>query len=257
MHPIEWLRAIARSEDVPHGDLASEAAAALAALAGEPLGMLPACRRLLDRHPEVGPLWWACARMLCAADGHAEARAIQGDLAADQVGLSLALDLPRDVEVSMVGWSPLAREVAQRRPDLEVGLVHDGGTFADLDGPGADPPDRGHDQRITDLEPDLLHRATGGGSLLLVDGWAAAEAGILANARAREAALAARQDGTEAWAVVGVGRRLPEPLFHAVRRRVAASSDRRLAGADLLTHDDVTRVVEPLVIPCPCPPELL
>jgi len=54
--------------------LAAEAAWALGDLAlyDEP-AVLPACRRLLDRHAGCGPLWWVAARMLTAGDPVAEA----------------------------------------------------------------------------------------------------------------------------------------------------------------------------------------
>jgi hypothetical protein len=54
--------------------LAAEAAWALGDLAlHESSAVLPACRRLLDRHPGCGPLWWVAARMLTAGDPVEEA----------------------------------------------------------------------------------------------------------------------------------------------------------------------------------------
>ncbi|MGO9344311.1 MAG: hypothetical protein ACLP6E_17630 [Acidimicrobiales bacterium] len=74
MHPIEMLRAVARSRRGPPGELAAEAAWGLAALAEEePAAVLPACRRLLERQPACGPLWWLSARVLVAGDPAGEA----------------------------------------------------------------------------------------------------------------------------------------------------------------------------------------
>ena len=74
VHPIEMLRAVARSRMAPPGKLAAEAAWGLGALASEePAAVLPACRRLLERQPGCGPLWWVCARILTAADPAREA----------------------------------------------------------------------------------------------------------------------------------------------------------------------------------------
>src|ERR1700722_7187465 len=68
------LRAVARSRMAPPGELAAEAAWGLAALASEePAAVLPACRRLLERQPGCGPLWWLCARILTAGDPAGEA----------------------------------------------------------------------------------------------------------------------------------------------------------------------------------------
>lgn len=255
---MEWLRAIARSEDVPHDELAREAAAALAALADDRLGMVPACRRLLDRHPEVGPLWWACARMLSCDDPVAEAQAIRRDLDADQVGLSLALDLPNRIDITMVGWSPLAEELARRRPDIKVDLVSNGGvTFAEINGRGPEGPDWDLDGRIIDFQEDELERSIQAGHLLLVEAWAAGDDAYLTQTRMKQATLAAQRSGTEAWLVVGVGRRVPEPMFKVLQRRVADSTDPWLLASEVLGTSQVTRVVEPLGMPCPCPQELL
>ena len=74
MHPIERLRFVARSGWAGSSDLGVEAAYALAELAEqEPAAVLPACRRLLERNPACGPLWWVSARLLCGGDPYAEA----------------------------------------------------------------------------------------------------------------------------------------------------------------------------------------
>jgi hypothetical protein len=74
VHPIERLRYVARAGWAPPALLASEAAWALADLAHhEAHAVLPACRRLLDRHPGCGPLWWVAARVLTAGDPAVEA----------------------------------------------------------------------------------------------------------------------------------------------------------------------------------------
>jgi len=68
------LRAVARSRHAPPGELAAEAAWGLGALASEePAAVLPACRRLLERQPACGPLWWVSARILTAGDPAGEA----------------------------------------------------------------------------------------------------------------------------------------------------------------------------------------
>ena len=65
---------MARAGWAPPAVLAAEAAWALGDLAlHEEPAVLPACRRLLDRHPGCGPLWWVAARMLTAGDAVEEA----------------------------------------------------------------------------------------------------------------------------------------------------------------------------------------
>jgi hypothetical protein len=84
VHPIERLRYVARAGWGAPDVLAAEAAWALADLAErEGPAVLPACRRLLDRHPGCGPMWWVAARMVTAGDPVAEgercADALEGD----------------------------------------------------------------------------------------------------------------------------------------------------------------------------------
>lgn len=168
--------------------------------------------------------------MLAAHDAGSEAWQIESDLAADQAGLSLALDVPDgDITVAVLGGSPLVDELCARRPDLRI-EKHVGGAAFERD-------------------------------LLLVEAWAAGDRASLAPAGAEDAVEAARRAGKEAWLVVGVGRRLPGPLFTALRRRV----DRRVDpgtidfdhGPEQVDTNQFTRIVEPLEIACPCPPELL
>src|ERR1700689_4842391 len=84
MHPIERLRWIAGAEDEPAASLASEAAWTLGELArDEPTAVLTASRRLLDRHPACGPLWWVCAKLAGADDAVEVARGAAVELCSD------------------------------------------------------------------------------------------------------------------------------------------------------------------------------
>ena len=75
MHPIEHLRYVARAAGADPALVASEAAAALAQMAAlDPAGLVPACRRLVERHLTAGPVWWLSARILGADDQRAAAR---------------------------------------------------------------------------------------------------------------------------------------------------------------------------------------
>jgi hypothetical protein len=85
VHPIERLRYVARAGWGAPDVLAAEAAWALADLAErEPQAVLPSCRRLLDRHPSCGPMWWVAARILTAGDPVAEGEFCGDALECDQ-----------------------------------------------------------------------------------------------------------------------------------------------------------------------------
>lgn len=225
MHPIERLRAVARAREVDQSLLAREAASVLGAFAGDPLGLVTACRRLLDRHPSAAALWWTFARLLDAADVRAEAQAVRHELDGDPVATTLSLDLPDRAVVAVVpdvaGGSELASDLLAWRDDLVV--AHDPGALH-LDRP----------------EPRIL----------LAEAGAAGPDRFLAPPGAGDELAAARDAGVAVWLVIDVGRRLPKRLFDALVRRSPGDCEE-------LAFREAERVVEPRRIDCPVPPELL
>src|SRR5687768_16760346 len=103
MHPIERLRHVARADGARPSLLVQEAASALASFGSDPAGMVTACRRLVDRHPAVGPMWWLAARVLCADDPVAEAFRAAGEVEADPTPRVLAARVPMEGAVAVVG----------------------------------------------------------------------------------------------------------------------------------------------------------
>jgi hypothetical protein len=114
VHPIERLRWVARA---PEGDLslvAAEAADALASFADDPAGLVVASRRLIERRPAAGPLWWLASRVLCALDPTFEAMDAAADLERDRTAVALAGDLPGGT-VAIVGWPDQAGAALRMR----------------------------------------------------------------------------------------------------------------------------------------------
>ena len=226
MHPIERLRAVARARDVEQTLLASEAASVLGSLAFDPMSLLTSCRRLIDRHPAAGALWWACARLLAADDARAEARTIALELDDDPARIDLSLELPDGAVVAVIpdaaGGSDLAYDLAGMRDDLEL----------------VEADDAGYAIEAADW-------------ILLVEIGAAGPDRFLGGAGTGEAMAHARKAGAAVWLVVAVGRRLPGPLFDALVTRVGAPA------GEVIPIEGIDRIVEPRQVPCPCPPELL
>jgi hypothetical protein len=233
VHPIERLRAVARARDVEQTLLASEAASVLGSLAFDPMGLLTSCRRLIDRHPAAGALWWTCARLLAADDARAEARTITLELDDDPARIDLSLELPEGAAVTVVadaaGGSDLVYDLAGMRDDLHVveAEAAEGGGELD-DNPGGGAP-----------------------RILLVETGAAGPDGFLAASGTGRAVAVAREAGAAVWLVVAVGRRLPGPLFDAVVTRLGGTT------GEVVPLRAVDRIIEPRRVPCPCPPELL
>ncbi len=262
MHPIERLRFVARAEGADPALVAREAATALAAIAREdPAGLLPACRRLVNRHLASGPVWWLSARVLTAPEPDREARAAMTDLDGDTTDRHLAGDLPEDATVLIVGWPDLAAAALRSRGDLEV-LVADGG------GEG-----RALARRLVDAGNDVAELPDTGiaaaavvAGLVVVEAVAAGPSGLLAAPGSHAAAAVAARAGVPVWAVAGVGRVLPERLWSALLARYDAHGEPWERDHELVPADLLTAVVGPegsvavedglAAATCPAAPEL-
>ncbi|MHB8671938.1 MAG: hypothetical protein ACYDAD_15485 [Acidimicrobiales bacterium] len=236
MHPIERLRMVARAAGEGPALLAQEAAGALAAFADDPAGLVTACRRLVDRQPTSGPLWWLSARVLAAGDPMTEAWAAAEELEDDPTSAVLAAELPDDATVCVVGWPEQAAAALARRGDTLV-LVGDGG------GDG-----RGLVRRLlssgteAELVPDAgLGAAAAAASLVLLEATALGDDGLVAATGSRAAAAVGRAGGVPVWAVAGAGRVLPVALWRALEQRLR--SDAPWEEAEELVPLDLVDVV--------------
>ncbi|HUZ44892.1 MAG TPA: hypothetical protein VMU63_10855 [Acidimicrobiales bacterium] len=210
MHPIEHLRMVARAEGAGPTLLAREAAAALGTFAHESAALVTGCRRLIDRHPEVGPLWWLSARVLIAADAAPEIRRCADQLDSDDTAPVLAAELPGSVTAVVVGWPEQAAWALRRRGDVEVLAV-------DYDGEGRDLV-----RRLSSSGVDISEVSSSGAAaavvvsgLVLLEAVSAGPTGILAAPGSHAVAAVARRAGVPVWAVAGVGRVLPARLWEA------------------------------------------
>jgi initiation factor 2B subunit 1/2 family protein len=253
MHPIERLRHVARAEGAGPSVLVREAAGALAGFGSDPQAIVTACRRLVDGHPAIGPMWWLAAHVLTADEPVAAAWRAADELEADTTATRLAAELPDDATVVVLGRSDLAAEALRRRADLEVLVVDAAGDAAGLArrlrGAGIDAlevPDSGIGAAV--VEADLV----------LLEVVALGHDGFIAVAGSRAAAAVAHHAGTPVWAVAGVGRALPDRLWDALVDRIGGAEtepwDRVEELVPLDLADDVIGLTAPT---CPVAPELL
>ncbi|HLY81848.1 MAG TPA: hypothetical protein VKQ71_02625 [Acidimicrobiales bacterium] len=221
MHPIERLRYVARASDAEPSLLVRETAAALADVVRvEPVGLVPACRRLIDRHLTVGPVWWLAARMLTASDPVEAAWTAATELDDDPTSAILAAALPDDATVTIVGWPDQAAAAIRRRGDLEV-------LIADATGDGSALARRLADSGVdVAVVPDTgVAAAAVVSDLVIVEAMAAGPSGVLAAAGSHCGAAVASQAGIPVWAVTGVGRVLPARLWAALLGRLDEGDD--------------------------------
>ncbi|HEX2782364.1 MAG TPA: hypothetical protein VHN36_02185 [Ilumatobacteraceae bacterium] len=267
MHPIERLRYVARASGGDQRMLVRETAGALRGLGFDPAGLVVACRRIVERHPTSGPMWWLCATVLAAADPYRCAAALADDLDADPTPDVLVEALPDGATVCVVGWPDLIGEALLRRGDAMV-LAVDSGDVAD--GMSSDAFVR-RLQRV-DVEAEIvpaagLSAAVLASDVVVVEALAACDTELFATAGSRALASVGYCSEVPVWAVVGRGRCLPPGLFEAMGQRLADVHLPWDAQAELVPmalsnwvvspHGAIPTVDATIVAECPMSFELL
>jgi hypothetical protein len=264
MHPIEHLRYVARASGADPALVASEAAAALAQMAAlEPAGLVPACRRLVERHLTAGPVWWLSARILGADDQRAAAREAAALLDRDPTMPRLAEALPDGASVVVLGWPDLIGDALRRRGDVEALVVDAGGEGAVL---ARRLADAGGDTAL--IPEGRVGSAAAVAELILVEAYVGGPAGVLASPGSLAAAAVGAHMDTPVWAVTGVGRVLPERMWDAlVARFDETGGEPWERPAELVPASLLSAVVGPSGLvsveegladaTCPVAPELL
>ena len=265
VHPIEHLRYLARARGADSASLVREAATALASLRADHANLVIACRRIVERHPQAGQLWWMCARLLTSDDPTSLAWQIADEVADDPVSRVLAAALDNDVTVLTIGWPDVAGEAIVRRGDVRV-LCADSRHEAS-----------GFVQRLerceVDCEPipaESIARAAREADVVIVEAAAASARRLIAPVGSHVLAAVGRSVDTPVWLVTPTGTRLPVEYVDAIGSQVidasASSASWDLDLDDLptglvshvVTADGVTAdVSDGLAADCPFAPELL
>ncbi|MGH9281800.1 MAG: hypothetical protein ACRD0S_02565 [Acidimicrobiales bacterium] len=263
MHPMERLRSVARAAGAGPGAVAREAAGSLAALGHDPAALVTACRRLVQRHPHAGPVWWLASRVLCAPDPVAEARRACTELDGDATAGHLAATLPEAATAVLLGWPEHALDGVVRRGDVEVLLVSAGGEATGLatrlDHAGL---------AVEDVDDAGLAGAVASAGVVVLEAAAMGPSAFVAVAGSYAAAAVGRDAGVPVWVVAGVGRTLPERLWAAVEDRLLAAGRPGWAGpmevvplrlCDVVIGPEGPRSASdpPPPAGCPVAPELL
>lgn len=241
VHPIERLRFVARATGAPDDEVVHEAASSLAGFADDPVSLVTACRRLIDRHPGNGPIWWLCARVLLAADPRDEAWRCRDELAADPTVTELAHALPDGARAAVVGWPERLVPALVARGDVEVRVVD-----VDGDGPGFVRHLERFDVEAVDVPSSGLGPAVADADLVVLAASAIGPRDALVSAGSWAAAAVARTSERPVWLVGGRGRSIPRGLWPALLGRLGGAAtapwDR---GVDLLPLELVDQVAGP------------
>jgi len=261
MHPIERLRYVARSSGASQEVLVRETAGALAALGFDPPGLVTACRRILDRHPLSGPLWWLSARVLTSNDANNEAWNAADEITADDTGDVLAYNIPDESVVCVLGWPDVIGDALPRRGDVSVLVVDTLG-----EGSGLVRRLLHADVDADDVAMSGLGAAVCDSSLVLLEASAIGPTGFIGVAGSRAAAATARHAGVPVWLVGGIGRLLPRRMWDALAGRLDLLGEPWELDDELVPLDLVDRIAMPTgILPvdealtltdCPIAPEL-
>lgn len=262
MHPIERLRYVARASGADQSLLVHETAQALAAFSDEPAGLVAACRRIVDRHPTSGALWWLCALVLTAPDGQRAAWDAVDAIETDPTAGELGFAIPDEARVAVVGWPELVGEALPRRGDVAVlavdALGEGSGLVRRLAHSGVD---------AIDVSTAGLGAAVASADVLLLEAVALGPTGFMGVSGSLAAAAVAVHAEVPVWVVAGVGRLLPGRMWDAlVGRHTARPVDPWDLDEEVVPLGMVDRVCGPegLQAPadalrrtgCPVAPEL-
>lgn len=234
MHPIERLRYVARAGDSDPTMIAEEAAEALAALGHAPQALVPSCRRLIEAHPECGPLWWVAARMIVAEEPRRAAFSAVDLLEQDQSIEELAASFPSACAVAIPASRALA-DALDLRPDLQVTVVGSSyrmnyvlARMTDVaDVVGIDLQDL--DDGFEDLAPI---------DLVVLEAIAAGPTGVVVDLDQYRLLEHAEQAGAQCWVLVAQGRCLPQALFDELCARVGVARAEKLQASSPAFEDE-------------------
>ena len=226
MHPIERLRYVARASGGDHRMLVRETASAVAGLDLDPAGLVVVCRRIVERHPTSGPLWWLCASLLASSDPFREAWGLADSVEDDPTPGQLFEHLPDDATVCVIGWPDLTGEALMRRGDITVLAID-----ANHEGTNLVRRLQRADVAAEAVPPAGVAAAVSMSDLVIIEALAAGADGALCSLGSHAAAAVAYCSETPVWLVAGVGRRLPEQMWKAMCER--------LGGGEASWHNDV------------------
>lgn len=265
MHPIEHLRYVARAQGADPTSLVEETAHALGSLHFDPSGLVVACRRIVERHPFTGALWWLCANVVTSAEPFEAVWELAEEIRRDRTGAELAAVLADEAVVVTIGNPDVVGDGLIRRGDIRV-LALDAGFSAtsfirrmeryDVDAAPVDAGVAGAVVRTADI--------------VLVEALAIDSARAVVPMGSSTIAAAAAAFDTEVWVVAGVGRRLPPGFLDAMTAKIdalAVDTDPWDLEVEVLPTSMFTHVVGPhgkvpmgppaIVAECPMAHELL
>lgn len=260
---------MARASGVAQGPLVAETVRALSGFASDEMGLVTACRRVVQRHLSCGAVVTVAARTLTSSDPYRTLGEVGRAVADDDTARTLADGLPAGAMVVVVGWPEVAVSAMGRRGDVCVVVVDTTGEGEDLVDAldAADVP-----AQLASAEnlgtAVRCAAAAGDDGVVVIEADVVGPSAAVAVPGSLAAAATAHALGVKVVLSVPFGRCHPAAMFDVVVERLGADSASPWdAGWDLVPVglvDEVVRgerrgsVTEMLADPdCPVAPELL
>jgi hypothetical protein len=215
VHPIEHLRYVARAQGVDPVALVEETAHALASLRFDPSGLVVACRRIVERHPFSGPLWWLCARVATSSEPFDVVWELAEEIREDRTPAQLAAELPDDATIVTIGAPTQIAAGLARRGDVRVlalDAAHSATAFV-----------RYLERYDVDYEPveaGMAGAVTRVADVVVIEALATDSSTSVVPAGSSTIAAPAVAWDTPVWLIAGVGRRLPTAMIEAMVGRL-------------------------------------
>ena len=265
VHPIEHLRYVARAQGADPSSLVEETAHALGSLHFDPSGLVVACRRIVERHPFTGALWWLCANVVTSAEPFEAVWELADAIRSDRTGAELAAVLPDDATVVTIGDPDVIGDGLIRRGDVQVLALDAGYTATSF----VRRLER-YDVDVEAVDAGVAGAAVRHADVVLVEALAIDSERAVVPIGSSTIAAAAAAFGREVWIVAGVGRRLPAGFLDAMSAKVdalAVEHDAWDLDVEVIPTSMFTHVVGPhgkvpmgspaIVAECPMAHELL
>ena len=247
MHPIEHLRYIARAHGADPAALVEETAHALGSLYVDPAGVVVSCRRIVERHPFTGPLWWLCANVVASQDAHERVWELADEARTDRTPRHFAEALPDDADIVTVGAPSQVAPALGRRGDVRVlalDVQHTATMFV-----------RQLERRDIEYEPidagaagAAVRTAGANGGIVAIEALAADADRIIAPIGSSTIAGLGAAFGVPVWLIAGLGRSLPSMFVDAMVNEIDRHLETSLAwdlDVEVLPTSLVTDVIRP------------
>jgi hypothetical protein len=220
VHPIEHLRYVARAQGADPTSLVEETAHALGSLRFDPSGLVVACRRIVERHPFTGALWWLCANVSTSAEPFEAVWELADEIRNDPTGAELGAVLADDATVATIGDPDVIGAGLVRRGDIRVLALDAGHTATSF----VRRMER-HDVDVEPVDAGVAGVVSNHADVVLIEAMAVDSGRAVVPVGSSTIAAAAATWGTPVWLVAGVGRRLPSGFVDAMVAKVGALSD--------------------------------